>query len=160
MTKVAKEVALSSITLRKYEKPHTTDKRELVKRLCLSLGLLEPGDSRDVIVDIILALMHQIKGKKLLSADEIVEEVKKVRKEYGLTEKGCSNPNIRRQLLRLRVLGVVDKKDSKYRIREFMSLSEIMKEIISKNVQDILDRIDKYAKNIDEIFGISENSQG
>ncbi len=158
MSKVAKEVALSSITLRKYEKPHTVDKRELVKRFCLSVGLLEPGDSRDVIVDIIFVLMNQIKDKKLLSVEEIVEEVKRLRKEYNLSEKGCSNPNVRRQLLRLRLLGIIDKKDSKYRIKEFMSLSEIMQEVISKNIREILDRIDKYTQKIDESFGFSENT--
>jgi len=37
---------LSELTLRKYEKPYQTDKREIVKKICLSLGLLQPGDNR------------------------------------------------------------------------------------------------------------------
>ena len=40
----------SELTLRKYEKPFRSSGRELVKKLCLSIGLLQPGDGRDVIV--------------------------------------------------------------------------------------------------------------
>ena len=44
------EFPLAEITLRKYESPYELGRRELVKKICLSLGLLQPGDSRDVIV--------------------------------------------------------------------------------------------------------------
>ena len=60
--KVAKEIPLSQMTLRKYEKPRNLSKRELVKKVCLSLGLLQPGDSRDVIVDILVVLLRHRKG--------------------------------------------------------------------------------------------------
>ena len=62
MTKtISKEIPLSEITLRKYEKPSKLSDRELVRKLCLSIGLLQPGDSRDVIVDILHVLL---KSKK------------------------------------------------------------------------------------------------
>ena len=47
-----KDIPLSEITLRKYEKPYEASSRELTRKLCLSIGLLQPGDSRDVIVDV------------------------------------------------------------------------------------------------------------
>ncbi len=53
---MVKDIPLGEITLRKYEKPYDAPKRELVRKVCLSLGLLQPGDSRDIIVDILLVL--------------------------------------------------------------------------------------------------------
>ena len=49
---ISRDVPLNEITLRRYEKPDNLKGRDLVRKLCLSLGLLQPGDSRDVIVDI------------------------------------------------------------------------------------------------------------
>ena len=63
-----KDIPLSEITLRKYEKPYNIDKRQLVKKICLSLGLLQPGDGRDVIVDILLVLLEE-KEKKNAEID-------------------------------------------------------------------------------------------
>ena len=62
MRKIAKEVALSEITLRKYEKPGNVKDRALVKKICLSLGLLQEGDSRDVIVDVLYVILRNKKG--------------------------------------------------------------------------------------------------
>ena len=50
--KVSIDTPLAEITFRKYELPTGQTKREAVRKLCLSLGLLQPGDSRDVIVDV------------------------------------------------------------------------------------------------------------
>ena len=60
MSKISKDVPLGEITLRRYEKPNLKD-RDLVRKLCLSVGLLQPGDSRDVIVDVLYTLL---KSKK------------------------------------------------------------------------------------------------
>jgi len=57
------ETPLMEITLRRYESPHNLNKRDTLKKLCLSLGLLQPGDSRDVIVDILLVLERAKKVK-------------------------------------------------------------------------------------------------
>jgi hypothetical protein len=43
-----KERPLAELTLRKYEKPYRLSGRELVRKLCLSLGLLQPADGREV----------------------------------------------------------------------------------------------------------------
>ena len=75
MKKRSIDTPLSEITLRRYEKPYNLPKRELVRKLCLSLGLLNPGDSRDVIVDILYVLLEAGSNQKRLSSDEIREEV-------------------------------------------------------------------------------------
>ena len=63
---ISKDVPLSELTLRKYEKPDTLKDRDLIRKLCLSLGLLQPGDSRDVIVDVLSVML---KAKKELRTD-------------------------------------------------------------------------------------------
>lgn len=58
-----KDIPLNEITLRRYEKPYESSRRELVRKVCLSLGLLQPGDSRDIIVDIMFVLEEARKTK-------------------------------------------------------------------------------------------------
>ena len=65
---MVKDLPLSEITLRKYEKPYASTKRELVRKVCLSLGLLQPGDSRDIMVDILLVLEDARKSKQPLTS--------------------------------------------------------------------------------------------
>ncbi len=72
---ISRDIPLAEITLRKYEKPLHTDKRELVRKLCLSTGLLQPGDSRDIIVDIFYMLLMARKEKKMLSDRTIFQPV-------------------------------------------------------------------------------------
>ena len=50
--KASRDIPLQELTLRKYEQPHGLEERELVRKFLLSLGLLQPGESRDIIVDI------------------------------------------------------------------------------------------------------------
>ena len=61
---ISKDTPLSEITLRRYEKPYDLTGRDLVKKLCLSLGLLQPGDSRDVVVDVLQVLLEKKSEKK------------------------------------------------------------------------------------------------
>ena len=79
-----KDIPLSEITLRKYEKPEGLEKRELVRKICLSLGLLQLGDSRDVVVDILMVLIESQKNKENLSSDEIGKRSEEIRKKYSL----------------------------------------------------------------------------
>src|SRR3989338_6406489 len=97
-----KDIPLSEITLRKYEKSNKLEKRELTRKICLSLGLLQLGDSRDIIVDILMVLLEANKKKERLSSDEIKERTGEIRKKYSLETKGLAESNIRRQLKRLR----------------------------------------------------------
>ena len=122
---MVREVPLGEITLRKYEKPYDSSKRDLVRKVCLSLGLLQPGDSRDIIVDIMLVLDQSRKNKEWLSSFIIRDKVEALRKENSLEIKGLAESNIRRQLKRLRDSMLIDKQENQYRISEFAPLSEI-----------------------------------
>ncbi len=142
---ISKESPLSEITLRKYEKPSNLSDRELVRKLCLAIGLLQPGDSRDVIVDILHVLLKAKKQKKLLSSDEIEKDVVNARKRQKLALHGIASSNIRRQIKRLRDLFLVEKVKNQYRITEFEELSVIFEEKIEKfYLRSIVERVREY----------------
>ena len=149
--KMSTEIPLAEITLRKYEKPYQLQRRELVKKICLSLGLLQAGDSRDVIVDVLLVLLNAGKEKRQLTSDEIKEKVEQTRKEHSLEAKGIAESNIRRQLKRLRDLMIVDKKENLYNISEFTSLYDLFEIKIEKFIlPQILERVKEYLKELDK----------
>ena len=147
---MVKDISLSEITLRKYEKPYDLNKRELVKKVCLSLGLLQPGDSRDVIVDILMILIESGKEKKAISSEELKSRVEEARKEHSLELKGIAESNIRRQLKRLRDLMLVEKKNNLYNISEFSSLQEIfVSKIENFIIPQTVERIKEYLSELE-----------
>ena len=149
---ISKETPLNDITLRRYEKPSSHD-RELVRKLCLSLGLLQPADSRDVIVDVFTVLLKARKQKKLLSSEEITIQVAQLRKKQKLKMLGIASSNIRRQLRRLKDLMLIEKMPNGYRITEFMPLVEIFNEKTERFLlESILMRIKEYLAKVDEEF--------
>lgn len=152
--KVSSDTPLFELTLRKYEKPQAKKERALVKRLCLSLGVLQPGDSRDVIVDVLHVLFRSRKKKQLLSVGDIEKKVVMNRKLHKLAQQGIAPSNIRRQIKRLRNLMLVEKVKSKYRISEFLGVGEIFAEKIEKFLlQGVIQRVKEYLSAADELFG-------
>lgn len=142
---MARDIPLSEITLRKYEKPYNLERRELVKKICLSLGLLQPGDGRDIIVDILLVLLDAGREKKELSSEEINARVEETRKSHSLEMKGLAESNIRRQLKRLRDLMLIDKQQNLYKISEFETLERIFEQKIENFiVPQTIERIKEY----------------
>lgn len=147
-----KETPIAEIILRKYEKPINLKPRELAKKICLSLGLLQPGDSRDIIIDILLALKKAQKEKRELTVEEIKKDLILFRKENNLELKGIADSNIRRQLKKLRDLFIVEKKAKKYRLAEFSNLKEIFEKKIEKfYLAGIVERIKEYLEEFDNI---------
>jgi len=147
---IAKDTPLAEITLRKYERPQGFSGRELVRKLCLTLGLLQPGDSRDVVVDVLHVMLM---NKSSLTSKEVEELVIKNRNDHGVVLLGIAPSNIRRQLLRCRELFLVEKVKSTYRITENALFSEIFAEKLERYyLHSILDRTKEYMKQIDEQF--------
>jgi len=153
MNTVFKDTPLSEVVLRRYEKPESIDERNLIKKFMLSVGLLQPGDSRDVIVDIFQVLLNNAKEEKELSSDEINQEVVNLRNQQKLKLKGIAPSNIRRQLKRLRDIMLVEKRTNKYRISEFMNLSEIFEhKLEAYYIKNIMKRVKEYASEIDSRY--------
>ena len=145
------DIPLAEITLRRYEKPYSMEKRELVKRICLSRGLLQPGDSRDVIVDVLMVLDNARKERKQLNSDEIKERVGENRKKHNLEMKGIAESNIRRQLKRLRDLMIADKKENLYNLSEFLTLQEIFQTKIEKFlIPQCVERVKEYMAELEK----------
>ncbi len=137
--RVFKEKPLSSITLRRFEKPGE-NLRENIRKFCISIGLLQPGDSRDIIVDILEILLKKRNEKEIITADEISKLINK---------RGNTLVNIRRQLRRLIEIGIAEKINKGYRITEFLSLEEVMKKIQRYSIEPTIERIVEYARKID-----------
>ena len=150
MAKISIDTPLFEITIRKYEKPQSLNDRELVRKLCLSLGILQPGDSRDVIVDILYVLL---KNKKEMSSKGIEEQTIAFRKDNNLPLKGIASSNIRRQLSRLREIFIIEKIANNYRIKENSKVAELFAENIEKyTLKSILERVKEYLQEVDKRF--------
>ena len=149
---ISKDIPLAEITLRRYEKPTNLNDRELIRKLCLSIGLLQPGDSRDVIVDVLNVLIKAKKEQKNLTSDEATILVIDERKNLKLPMLGIAPSNIRRQLKRLKDSLLVEKRLNAYRITEHNNLNEIFEERIEKILLPSINaRIKEYLKKIDEL---------
>ncbi|MBW3013198.1 hypothetical protein KY340_03240 [Candidatus Woesearchaeota archaeon] len=145
----SRDTALAELTLRKYERPFKVKNRDLVSKLCLSIGLLQPGDSRDVIVDVLYALLL----KKELNSKQIEDEVKKIRKRHKLPMTGVASSNLRRQTRRLRELFLIEKVANNYRITENDKLAHVFKEKIENYLlNSIRERVGEYFSEIDRQF--------
>lgn len=148
---IARDTPLAEITLRKYEKPSSFSGRDLVRRLCLTLGLLQPGDSRDVVVDVLFVMLQN--KDVALTSKEVEEKVIQSRKDHGVPLLGIAPSNIRRQLLRCRELFLIEKVKSTYRITENSNFSDLFEEKIQEYyLHSILQRTKEYMKRIDEEF--------
>ena len=144
-----KDIPLNEITLRKYEKPENLEKRELIRKICLSLGLLQLADSRDIIVDILFVFIEANKNKEELSSEEIKIRVTELRKKYNLRSKGLAESNIRRQLKRLNDFMIIEKSGNKYFLTEHSSLKEIFEETIEKFIiPKIIKRVKEYLNEL------------
>ncbi|MBI2548893.1 hypothetical protein HYW21_06095 [Candidatus Woesearchaeota archaeon] len=158
--KISIDTPLSELTLRRYEKPYHLGKRDLVRKFCLSVGLLQPGDSRDVVVDVLYVLLDAKKQKKELTCEQITKEVITFREQEHLALWGVASSNIRRQLMRLRKLFLVEKVKNYYRITEFSSLSETFEEKVQKFLlPSIINRVKEYYKTLDDAFPAEEVQQ-
>ena len=134
---------LLEVTLRKYERPNGT-KKEVARKFLLSIGMLQPGDSRDIIVDVFLRLLEARKESKIVKMDELLDSLK--------DKPGASPSNLRRQLRRLKALKLVEKKPDGYRIAESGSIEPILDNyIIQFLVNPSLERIRNYVKEIDKL---------
>jgi len=150
---ISKDTPITELTIRKYEKPYNLDKRELVRKLCLSLGLLQPGDSRDIVVDILYIMLETAKNRQELTSEDVRGSVVELRKNYKLPLQGIASSNIRRQLKRLRDVYLIEKIRNNYRMTENLAVSEIFKEKISQHMlNSIIGRVEEYVQKIDEEF--------
>ena len=97
----SKDIPLQEIILRRFESPYGLEDRELSRKFLLSVGLLQTGESRDIIVDLFMILLKSKKNASPKDINFIVNELKEL--------PGASKPNLLRQLKRLRDIKLVEK---------------------------------------------------
>lgn len=137
--KVSRDPPLAEVTLRRYPKPFRLEGRELCRKVCLSIGLLQPGDSRDIVVDVLEAFVQ----KGSLEVEGLLELVK--------GRPGASAVNVRRQIRRLKDLNIVERKGHSYRLAEGLCWAEVFEERFKQlHVLPILDRVKEYFEALDE----------
>ncbi|MBU0460558.1 MAG: hypothetical protein KKH52_00755 [Nanoarchaeota archaeon] len=152
MPKISRDTPLAEITLRRYEKPTMND-RDLVRKFCLSVGLLQPGDSRDVVVDVLHVMLKARQRREELHSEEVKNHVMTSRKESKLPMLGIASSNIRRQLKRLKDLHLIETNANLYRISEWNNITEIFEDKIHNFIlKSVLSRVRDYVKKIDEEF--------
>ncbi|MDP3640799.1 MAG: hypothetical protein Q8R53_06415 [Nanoarchaeota archaeon] len=160
MGKISRDTPLAELTFRRYEKPSVSE-RELVRKFCLSVGLLQPGDSRDVVVDVLHVLLKARQRKEELHSEEIKNLVMDERKRSGLPMLGVASSNVRRQLKRIKDLHLIETNANLYRITEWADLSELFEEKVHNFLlKSVLGRVREYVKRIDEEFGGKEKFTG
>ena len=117
-----------------------------------TLGLLQLGDSRDIIVDILIVLIDANKNKENISSEEIRNRTETLRIKYSLETKGLAESNIRRQLKRLRDAMLIEKSENKYYLAEHSSLSEIFENSIERFIiPQTIERIKEYLDELNKI---------
>ncbi|HDD05253.1 MAG TPA: ArsR family transcriptional regulator [Candidatus Aenigmarchaeota archaeon] len=137
--KVHKETPIIQVTLRKFERPYG-DFEELLRKFLMSIGLLQPGDSRDDVVKVMRELLRARREKRILQVKDLVK----------LTD--VSPPNARRHLRRLRELGLVERHERGYRLREWMDLPSLVDGVREFVLPPILKRVREYAEAVESTF--------
>ncbi|MBI4151908.1 hypothetical protein HY496_02965 [Candidatus Woesearchaeota archaeon] len=159
MPTISRDTPLAEITLRRYEKP-TMNERELVRKFCLSVGLLQPGDSRDVVVDVLHVLLKAKTRREELHSEEIKNKVMDERKGLGLPMLGIASSNIRRQLKRIKDMHLIETNANLYRITEWANVSELFEEKVEKFLlSSVMSRVREYVQRLDEEFIHHEESE-
>ncbi|MDN5358335.1 MAG: hypothetical protein PWP76_178 [Candidatus Diapherotrites archaeon] len=83
-------------------------RRQLLRWVALSLGLISPGDERDAVIDVLDAIFYYIHGKDVEpSVEQIHVFVNRRRQERG--EKPVVMEAIRYHLRRLEAAGIIEK---------------------------------------------------
>ncbi len=143
MRKSFHDAPVLDFSLRKFEKPSGSF-NDFLRKFCISTGLLQPGDSRDVIVDLLLLFIKAGKAKRFLTINNIYKYL------LDANKPGVSQSNARRHLLRLKEFDFIEKTNEGYRLREWLSLEELFKDFIKFKVEPTISRIIEYAALIDK----------
>ncbi len=143
---------LKEITLRKYERPRAAQERELFRRICLSLGVLQPNDRRDTVVDVLHALFRTYARGEQPNLEELMDELKAM----DVTE-GLAASNLRRHLRRLAALHLVERSKNRYRFTEGVSPVEAFSFTRRYLIDDVTERIEEYLRAGEEAVGIERD---
>jgi predicted transcriptional regulator len=118
-------------------------RRSKVRWLALALGLINPNETRHHFLDVFEVLLLAKSHDKYLSIEEIA-------KELNANGKKMDEKTIYYHIQRLKSYGLVSKKGKKYILgREGIGLKEFLSDLIRKEVDESLTRIETVLAMID-----------
>jgi len=126
-----------TITVRDMRLPSdvTLTKRSLIRWIALSLGLINPNESRKSLIYLIEILFeNQLKNKTGISVEQIMKEVEKKEMDKSFSEK-----TVRYHLLRLEKKGFVKRKNIYYSL----SVSDFSEDSIENMIEEYVERQNK-----------------
>lgn len=133
------EKPLVEITLAKFDRPHGVKKDELLRRFCVSLGLLQAGDSRDLMPKILDAMLE---NREPLTLNQLMKHLPK-----------AAPSGVRRHLRRMIDLRLVERHKTRYRLAEGESLEFIVKYLLKRYIdEEIFDRLEDYANALEDVY--------
>ncbi len=117
-------------------------RKSKIRWLALALGLINPKETRHHFLDVFEILLLAKSHDKYLSIEEITNELN----EMG---KRMDEKTIYYHIQRLKACGLVSKKGKRYILgKEGIGFREFLSDLIRKEVNESLDRIEKVMKMI------------
>ncbi len=142
--RVYKDRPLTGISLNEFEKPGQ-DYATNLRRFCISIGVISPGESRIAVVKI-LDILLRAKNKEPDGLDS-----RQLIKDLHQANVKIVYANILRDLRKLIAIGLVEKRGNRYRIKENLPLKDLLSSFVKPYIIDrILNRVEDYADSIDK----------
>ncbi|RME79172.1 MAG: hypothetical protein D6769_03195 [Methanobacteriota archaeon] len=130
------------ITLRELSLPSEIklSKKNLIKWLALSLGLINPGESRNGVLAVLQVMAENVNVGTPLSVDEIVRRVNKVQE--------MSEKNVYYHLKKLKELDIISKVGNGYVVGDGVeqNLDAILIGAYKKRISRILENVEEAAR--------------
>jgi hypothetical protein len=142
--KLYKDLPLAGISLNEFEKP-SADYFTNLRRFCISIGVISPGESRVAIVYILdILLRAKATNPNGLDSLQITKAL------YNLDVK-IVYANILRDVRKLIGIGIIERRGNLFRIKENLPLKELLETFIRPYIIDrIIKRVLEYADAIDK----------
>jgi hypothetical protein len=119
-------------------------KNGLIRYICLSLGLINPNESRVLIFDIMQALIEFHFEEIEPDINQLMEKINKIREN----KKPAQIKAVRYHLFQLKKRGIIERKNGKYRfslppLAENKDLGQILEQIYIQNTKNAFEKIKK-----------------
>ncbi len=137
----------SELTIRELSLPDDVAlaRKSLVRWLALSLGLINPNESRTLLMEILDVLVYFHMKKEQPTTKDIID---------GLSKKGDANPNqkaVYYHLQKLKDLGILSRKKGRYYFGDGVEedLSKIFRGFYGKKLESAFSNIDVAIKKLE-----------
>ncbi|MCD6226930.1 hypothetical protein J7J90_00340 [Candidatus Micrarchaeota archaeon] len=121
-------------------------KKKQIRWLALSLGLISPGESRTLMLDVFEAILNKIDMP--FNSDQIVEEVCSMKKVKDDGEKKKVDKAVRYHLTRLIKMGLIERKKRNY--------SWVKEDLTDKPIESlkrkILNKLNRIFSNMEKVY--------